>query len=171
MDLQLKHKLWDLIRPFHSPLTRALRQRLGRNYQDHPEMEPLNCRAMVGCSGNRSICHGARNVGGEPIASDSVRAGCGAAPLAPIDDGFGHGIAGPVSLGKPVIIHSAHWQDQARIELARQAAIENKNIPPPPQIWKRPALWRIIWMKTIFSIRCLNNWPRARFTIACVSMN
>jgi FkbM family methyltransferase len=39
MNLKLKHKLWDFIRPFHSPLTRALRRRLGRNYHDYPEME------------------------------------------------------------------------------------------------------------------------------------
>jgi hypothetical protein len=39
VNVELKHKLWDIIRPFHSPLTRNLRRRLGRNYQDHPEME------------------------------------------------------------------------------------------------------------------------------------
>lgn len=39
MKSSLKHKLWDLVRPLHSPFTRALRRRLGRNYPDHPEME------------------------------------------------------------------------------------------------------------------------------------
>jgi len=28
-----------MARPFHSPFTRALRRRLGRNYEEHPEME------------------------------------------------------------------------------------------------------------------------------------
>ena len=39
MSSRTKEKLWDVIRPLHRPLTRALRRRLGRNYQDHPEME------------------------------------------------------------------------------------------------------------------------------------
>ena len=39
MSAQFNQKLWDIIRPLHSPLTRALRRRLGRGYQDHPEME------------------------------------------------------------------------------------------------------------------------------------
>ncbi len=30
---------WSLVRPLHSPITTALRRRLGRNYQNHPEME------------------------------------------------------------------------------------------------------------------------------------
>lgn len=34
-----KHNLWDFIRPFHAPFTRALRRKLGRNYHQHPEME------------------------------------------------------------------------------------------------------------------------------------
>jgi 2-O-methyltransferase len=39
MNFKLKHRLWDFVRPFHSPLTCALRRRLGGNYQNHPEME------------------------------------------------------------------------------------------------------------------------------------
>jgi FkbM family methyltransferase len=39
MRQPLKSRLYDLIRPFHSPFTRALRRRLGRNYTEHPEME------------------------------------------------------------------------------------------------------------------------------------
>jgi 2-O-methyltransferase len=39
MKEALKQKLWDLIRPIHSPVTRRLRRRLGRNYESHPEME------------------------------------------------------------------------------------------------------------------------------------
>ena len=39
MNDQLKRAMWDLVRPIHSPFTRALRRRLGRNYPDHPEME------------------------------------------------------------------------------------------------------------------------------------
>jgi 2-O-methyltransferase len=39
MDSPFKARLWDVIRPFHAPVTRALRKRLGNNYQDHPEME------------------------------------------------------------------------------------------------------------------------------------
>src|SRR6266513_151267 len=35
----LKRKFWDVVRPLHSPLTRAARRRLGRNYFAHPEME------------------------------------------------------------------------------------------------------------------------------------
>ncbi|MBA3606925.1 MAG: FkbM family methyltransferase [Chthoniobacterales bacterium] len=35
----LKNQFWELIRPLHSPLTRAVRKRLGRNYHEHPEME------------------------------------------------------------------------------------------------------------------------------------
>lgn len=35
----MKSRLYDLIRPLHAPLTRALRRRLGRNYAGHPEME------------------------------------------------------------------------------------------------------------------------------------
>jgi len=34
----LKKRFWDTIRPLHSPLTKAARKRLGRNYFDHPEM-------------------------------------------------------------------------------------------------------------------------------------
>lgn len=34
-----KRSFWDAIRPLHSPLTRAVRKRLGRNYAEHPEME------------------------------------------------------------------------------------------------------------------------------------
>ncbi len=30
---------WDLVRPFHAPLTKAARRRLGSNYFAHPEME------------------------------------------------------------------------------------------------------------------------------------
>jgi len=39
MHNQIKGKMWKLMRPIHSPLTRALRRRLGRNYEEHPEME------------------------------------------------------------------------------------------------------------------------------------
>ncbi len=39
MQNQLKQTIWNLVRPIHSPLTRALRRRLGRNYFEHPEME------------------------------------------------------------------------------------------------------------------------------------
>jgi 2-O-methyltransferase len=35
----MKRRFWDAVRPLHSPLTRAARKRLGRNYFDHPEME------------------------------------------------------------------------------------------------------------------------------------
>jgi FkbM family methyltransferase len=35
----LKRAAWDLARPVHSPATKALRRRLGRNYFNHPEME------------------------------------------------------------------------------------------------------------------------------------
>lgn len=35
----IKRKLWDVVRPLHSPLTKAARRRLGRNYSNHPEME------------------------------------------------------------------------------------------------------------------------------------
>jgi FkbM family methyltransferase len=38
MNQNLKHKMWDLVRPLHSPFTRALRRRLGQNYHEHPEM-------------------------------------------------------------------------------------------------------------------------------------
>ena len=31
--------MWNLIRPFHSPITRVLRRKLGNGYFDHPEME------------------------------------------------------------------------------------------------------------------------------------
>ena len=34
-----KHNLWDFIRPFHAPFTRALRRKLGSNYHNHPEMK------------------------------------------------------------------------------------------------------------------------------------
>jgi FkbM family methyltransferase len=34
-----KNLFWDLIRPLHSPFTRAARRRLGRDYARHPEME------------------------------------------------------------------------------------------------------------------------------------
>ena len=39
MTALLPEKFWDVIRPFHRPLTTALRQRLGRNYIEHPEMD------------------------------------------------------------------------------------------------------------------------------------
>jgi 2-O-methyltransferase len=39
MHDKLKHAMWNLVRPIHAPITRALRRRLGRNYSDHPEME------------------------------------------------------------------------------------------------------------------------------------
>ncbi len=35
----IKKALWDAVRPLHSPLTKAVRKRLGRNYFYHPEME------------------------------------------------------------------------------------------------------------------------------------
>jgi FkbM family methyltransferase len=35
----IKRKFWDAVRPLHSPLTKAARRRLGRNYFQHPEME------------------------------------------------------------------------------------------------------------------------------------
>jgi hypothetical protein len=35
----LKRSMWDIVRPLHSPMTTALRRRLGRNYENHPEME------------------------------------------------------------------------------------------------------------------------------------
>jgi FkbM family methyltransferase len=35
----IKRKFWDAVRPLHSPLTKAARKRLGRNYFQHPEME------------------------------------------------------------------------------------------------------------------------------------
>jgi FkbM family methyltransferase len=35
----LKRRFWDAVRPLHSPLTRAMRKRLGRNYFEHPEMQ------------------------------------------------------------------------------------------------------------------------------------
>src|SRR5436309_1338177 len=35
----LKTKFWDFVRPLHSPLTKAVRRRLGRNYTEHAEME------------------------------------------------------------------------------------------------------------------------------------
>jgi FkbM family methyltransferase len=35
----IKRKFWNAVRPLHSPLTKAARRRLGRNYSDHPEME------------------------------------------------------------------------------------------------------------------------------------
>jgi FkbM family methyltransferase len=35
----IKRKFWNVVRPLHSPLTKAARRRLGRNYSDHPEME------------------------------------------------------------------------------------------------------------------------------------
>ena len=34
-----KYNFWDVIRPFHAPFTRSLRRRLGRQSQNHPEME------------------------------------------------------------------------------------------------------------------------------------
>jgi len=39
MNGRFTRKAWDLIRPLHSPITRRLRKRLGRNYFAHPEME------------------------------------------------------------------------------------------------------------------------------------
>lgn len=33
-----KRAFWDTVRPLHSPLTRMVRSRLGRNYFEHPEM-------------------------------------------------------------------------------------------------------------------------------------
>jgi 2-O-methyltransferase len=39
MSQELKQHFYNWIRPFHSPITRALRQRLARNYESHPEME------------------------------------------------------------------------------------------------------------------------------------
>jgi len=39
MHDKIKRAMFDLARPFHSPFTRALRRRLGRNYYDHPEMD------------------------------------------------------------------------------------------------------------------------------------
>ncbi len=39
MNSEKKHNLWDFIRPFHAPFTRALRRKLGTNYHSHPEME------------------------------------------------------------------------------------------------------------------------------------
>jgi FkbM family methyltransferase len=35
---RLQQTFWDFIRPLHSPVTRMLRRRLGRNYAEHPEM-------------------------------------------------------------------------------------------------------------------------------------
>lgn len=35
----IKRKFWDVVRPLHSPVTKAARRRLGRNYSAHPEME------------------------------------------------------------------------------------------------------------------------------------
>lgn len=35
----LKREFWRWVRPLHSPFTKATRQRLGRNYFEHPEME------------------------------------------------------------------------------------------------------------------------------------
>ena len=35
----IKEHIWNIARPVHSPLTRALRKRFGRNYFEHPEME------------------------------------------------------------------------------------------------------------------------------------
>ena len=37
--LSIKRKFWDLIRPLHSPFTKAVRQRLARNYSNHSEMD------------------------------------------------------------------------------------------------------------------------------------
>ena len=39
MTESLKQHMWNWIRPFHSPITRALRRKLGQNYSNHPEME------------------------------------------------------------------------------------------------------------------------------------
>jgi FkbM family methyltransferase len=39
MQDDLKRAMYGLLRPLHSPFTRALRRRLGRNYFNHPEME------------------------------------------------------------------------------------------------------------------------------------
>ncbi len=39
MNDRAKKIFWDLIRPIHSPFTRSLRRRFGRNYAEHPEME------------------------------------------------------------------------------------------------------------------------------------
>ena len=35
----LKKIFWDGIRPLHSPFTKAMRKRFGREYFSHPEME------------------------------------------------------------------------------------------------------------------------------------
>ncbi len=35
----IRKTFWDAVRPFHRPLTKAVRRRLGRNYFEHPEME------------------------------------------------------------------------------------------------------------------------------------
>jgi FkbM family methyltransferase len=37
----MNNLMWNLVRPFHSPITRALRRRLGNGYFNHPEMELL----------------------------------------------------------------------------------------------------------------------------------
>src|SRR5208282_3441069 len=39
MHDKLKNAMWNLARPIHSPFTKALRRRLGRNYHEHPEMD------------------------------------------------------------------------------------------------------------------------------------
>lgn len=35
----IKRKFWCAVRPLHSPFTKVVRRRLGRNYFEHPEME------------------------------------------------------------------------------------------------------------------------------------
>jgi len=43
----IKRKFWNAMRPLHTPLTKAARKRLGRNYFEHPEMElPLAYEAI-----------------------------------------------------------------------------------------------------------------------------
>lgn len=39
MNSDFKRRLWDVVRPLHRPITRALRRKLGHNYHAHPEMQ------------------------------------------------------------------------------------------------------------------------------------
>ena len=53
----IKKKLWDAVRPLHSPFTKAVRKRLGQNYFHHPEMELPPAYEAVQLEAERRLHH------------------------------------------------------------------------------------------------------------------
>jgi FkbM family methyltransferase len=60
----IKRRFWDFVRPLHSPITRAMRRRFGRNYFEHPEMELPQAYDAISLEAERRLhlyLHVARN--------------------------------------------------------------------------------------------------------------